>query len=191
MVTGGQVPFVGDTKSTSGTKSERIQYQHLYEPPPPPRERNPALAVEVEEVFLKAMAKSPAARYPSVMTLLDAVETAYRAPVSPEPRHSETPEIVPSLAMLIARQGEYTGHTFHIQQGVCRIGRSRYNDVRLNQTNVSRRHAVIRWARGYFWLQDEQSLHGTYLNGQRIQAQRLTDGDLIYIGDTVFEFRVG
>jgi len=192
MVTGGCVPFVGDTMSTPGTtKGERIQYQHLYEPPPPPRERNPALPAGVEEVILRALAKSPAARYPSVMALLDAVETAYRAPAPPEPRRPEAAGTAPPPATLIVRQGEYTGHVFQIQQGVCRIGRSRYNDVRLTQTAVSRRHAVIRWARGHFWLQDEGSLHGTYLNGQRIQAQRLTNGDLIYIGDTVFEFGAG
>lgn len=191
MVTGGRVPFVGDTASTPGTKSERILFQHLYEPPPPPRERNPALPVEVEEVILRALAKSPEARPSSVMKLLDAVENAYRAPAPSEPRRPETPGAVPPQAVLVVRQGEYVGHTFRIQQGVCRIGRSRYNDVRLTQTGVSRRHAVIRWARGYFWLQDEQSLHGTYLNGQRIQAQRLTDGDLITVGDTAFEFRVG
>jgi len=190
MVTGGCLPFVGDTKSTSGTKSERIQFQHLHEPPPPPRQRNPALSIEVERVILKALEKRPDARYPSVMALLDAVETAYHAPALAEPRRGEELRKVPPQATLIVRQGEYVGHAFRIQQGVCRIGRSRYNDVRLSQTIVSRRHAVIRWARGHFWLQDEGSLHGTYLNGRRIQAQRLTNGDLITLGDTVFEFRI-
>jgi serine/threonine-protein kinase len=190
MVTGGRVPFIGDTKSTSGTKSERIQFQHLYEPPPPPRQVNSALPAPVEEVILRALAKSPAARHPSVMALLDAVEAAYRAPArSRLPKH-KPPRPAPPEAMLVVRQGEYAGHTFHIQQGMCRIGRSRYNDVRLGQTRVSRRHAVIRWARGHFWLQDEGSLHGTYLNGRQVQAHRLTSGDLIYVGDTVFEFRV-
>jgi serine/threonine protein kinase len=191
MVTGGRVPFVGDTKSTSGTKSERIQFEHLYEPPPLPRQRNPALSIEAEKVILKALEKRPDARYLSVMALLDAVETAYRAPAPAEPRWTEVPGTVPPSAMLIVKQGEYVGRAFRIQEGACRIGRSRYNDVRLSQTIVSRRHAVIRWARGHFWLQDEGSLHGTYLNGQRIQAQRLTNGDLINVGDTVFEFRVG
>ena len=192
MVTGGRVPFVGDTKSTSGTKSERIQFQHLHKPPPPPRKINSRLPEKIEEVILRALAKQPTARYPSVMALLDAVEAAHRAPASSEPRGKrKTPGTAPLQAMLVVRQGEYAGYTFQIQQGVCRIGRSRYNDVRLSQTGVSRRHAVIRWARGHFWLQDEGSLHGTHLNGQRIQAQMLTNGDLIYVGDTVFEFRVG
>jgi len=192
MVTGGHVPFVGDTRPTSGTtKSERIQLEHLNEPPPPPRERNPALPLGVEEAICRALAKSPATRYPSVMALLEAVEIAYQAPAPTEPGQPEPTGTAPPRVTLIVRQGELAGHTFRIQQGTCRIGRSRYNDVRLAQTAVSRRHAVIRWARGYFWLQDEQSLHGTYLNGHRIQAQRLTDGDLITVGDTVFEFRVG
>ncbi len=191
MVTGGQVPFVGDTRSTSGTKRERIRYQHLYEPPRPLREVSPGLPTAVEQVILKALAKSPAARYASVTALLEAVEAAYRAPGPSRPRRREAPEPAPPQAILVGRQGEYVGHTFYIQQGVCRIGRSRYNDVRLSQTGVSRRHAIIRWARGHFWLQDEGSLHGTYLNGQRVQAQKLASGDFVYVGDTIFEFRVG
>lgn len=190
MVTGGRVPFTGDTKSTSGTKSDRIRFQHLHEPPPPPRQIHSGLPAEVEEVILRALAKSPAVRYPSAMALLDAVEAAYHAPVTSGPRKRKAPGTAPPRATLIARQGEYAGHTFQIQQGMCRIGRSRYNDIRLSRTSVSRRHAVIRWAQGHFWLQDEGSLHGTYLNGRQIQALRLTNGDQIQIGDTVFEFRV-
>jgi serine/threonine protein kinase len=191
MVTGGCLPFEGDTKSTSGTKSERIQYQHMSESPPPPRRINPALSVEVEDVILRALAKSPAARYSSTMELLKAMEATDSVSDTPRFQEHSPLETSPPQAVLIVRQGEYIGHTFHIQQGTCRIGRSRYNDVRLSQSRVSRRHAVIRWARGSFWLQDAGSLHGTYLNGQQIQAQKLISGDLIYIGDTVIEFREG
>jgi serine/threonine protein kinase len=194
MVTGGRVPFVGDTKSTSGTKSERIRFQHLREPPPPPRRANPALPVSVEHAILRALEKPPLARFPSVMALFSAVEAAYGSSGPPSgagKKKASTPTSMSPQAMLVVRQGEHRGRSFAVQQGMCCIGRSRTNDVRLSQRGVSRRHAVIRWARGSFWLQDEQSLHGTYLNGRRVQAQRLTNGDQIQIGDTVFEFRVG
>lgn len=190
MVTGGRLPFVGDTKSTLGTKTDRIQFQHLHEPPPPPRQRNPALPVGVDKAILRALAKSPAARFPSVTALLRAVESAYRDGAAVQAKQSRRAEAGHPPARLVVRRGEHAGRVFDVQRGVCRIGRSRYNDVRLSQTIVSRRHAVIRWARGQFWLQDEGSLHGTYLNGRLIQAHSLRDGDSILIGEVVLEFRI-
>lgn len=188
MVTGGHVPFTGDTKSTTGTRTERIQFQHINQPPPPLRQVNQGLPGPVERVILRALAKAPAARYPSVMTLFEALETAYQVDERAGRRARPRPE--PDQAVLVVREGESAGHVLPIRRGSLRIGRSRYNDVRLRQTSVSRRHAVIRWAQGRFWLQDEGSLHGTYLNGRRVQARRLSDGDLIQIEDTVFEFRL-
>ncbi|MBN1461490.1 MAG: serine/threonine protein kinase, partial [Armatimonadetes bacterium] len=52
----GDVPF----NATSTTSIER---QHSSIAPPPPRERNPDVSVELERVILKAMAKKPEDRY--------------------------------------------------------------------------------------------------------------------------------
>jgi serine/threonine protein kinase len=48
-----------------GTLAE-LSSQHLYAPPPPLQEKNPAVTSELEDVLIKALAKDPAQRYASV-----------------------------------------------------------------------------------------------------------------------------
>jgi hypothetical protein len=69
------------------------------------------------------------------------------------------------------------------------IGRSRSADLRLADAKVSRIHARIRYAQGAWYIQDQGSAGGTFVNGQRIQAKRLDNGDRIRIGSSEFEFR--
>lgn len=68
------------------------------------------------------------------------------------------------------------------------IGRGRGADVQLTDTTVSRRHAVIRVGQGQCYIQDPGSSNGTYVNGRRIKAQALRDGDRITIGDAELIF---
>jgi len=58
----GRPPFVGDSPVS-------VAYQHVKEPPTPPREHNPDVPPALEGVILKAMAKEPADRYPSADAL--------------------------------------------------------------------------------------------------------------------------
>lgn len=58
-----------------GTALE-IATQHLLAPPPPLRERNPAIAPEIEEVVLIALAKEPERRFASVRAFATALEQA-------------------------------------------------------------------------------------------------------------------
>jgi hypothetical protein len=91
---------------------------------------------------------------------------------------------------LIARGGQQAGREFPLGAQGLTIGRSRGNDVQLEGGTVSRRHAAIRSARGQFFLQDQNSTHGTYLNGQRVEAAPLNEGDVIRIGNIELEFRI-
>lgn len=72
----GHVPF-DDPSSTV------IAVKHLVEQPPSPRELNPALNVQTEEVLLKALSKTPTDRYQSGAVLMAALDAALRA--SPDP----------------------------------------------------------------------------------------------------------
>lgn len=63
----GEVPF----KATSTTSVEK---QHLFSPPPPPREKNPDISKELEGVILKAMAKKKEDRFQSCEEFLKALE---------------------------------------------------------------------------------------------------------------------
>ena len=68
------------------------------------------------------------------------------------------------------------------------IGRSHGNHLQLQQPSVSRQHACLRFAQGVWFIQDQNSRAGTFVNGQRVPAARLQPGDRIQIGDCVFEF---
>jgi len=76
-------------------------------------------------------------------------------------------------------------------RGSCSLGRSGANTIVLESPKASRRHALIHLQNlGECWLIDFGSSNGTFLNKRRIHYPiRLTDGDQITIGDTVFEFR--
>ena len=65
------------------------------------------------------------------------------------------------------------------------IGRTPDNDVLLNDSGVSRRHAYIRVRGQEAWLYDRGSANGTWLNGERIQGPQLMhSGDVIQVGST-------
>ena len=91
---------------------------------------------------------------------------------------------------LIVRSGRLSGREFPLGAQGITIGRGRGNDVQLEGSTVSRRHAVIRSARGQFFLQDQRSTHGTYLNGRRVDGAPLSEGDIVRIGNVELEFRI-
>jgi FHA domain-containing protein len=68
------------------------------------------------------------------------------------------------------------------------LGRSRDVDVRIDDANVSRRHAEIVQEGSTYWLVDLGSTNGTEVDGQRVQRVRLTDGSRFTIGETTVTF---
>jgi ABC-type multidrug transport system ATPase subunit/pSer/pThr/pTyr-binding forkhead associated (FHA) protein len=72
------------------------------------------------------------------------------------------------------------------------IGRDPGNDIVINDLQVSRSHASIRRrSNDQFELVDLGSTNGTFLNGRRVAAARLREGDLISVGGHVFRFAAG
>jgi pSer/pThr/pTyr-binding forkhead associated (FHA) protein len=62
--------------------------------------------------------------------------------------------------------------------------------VQLPVERVSRHHALIRHQAGEWWLEDEQSMHGTRLNAtQVLEPAHLQAGDRIYIEGFVIVFQ--
>jgi hypothetical protein len=68
------------------------------------------------------------------------------------------------------------------------IGRSRECEVRLEDSNASRRHAELRQEGATYWISDLGSTNGTEVNGRRISRERLSDGDRITVGGTEIVF---
>jgi len=68
------------------------------------------------------------------------------------------------------------------------LGRSRDADVRIDDPNVSRRHAEIVQDGPSFWVVDLGSTNGTEVNGRRVQRHQLQDGSSFTVGETTLTF---
>jgi hypothetical protein len=82
------------------------------------------------------------------------------------------------------------GLTFYLDRPVVSIGRVVSNDICLEDPFVSRYHCVIRYEAGQYVLEDLHSTNGTFVNGERVNAYALAEGDLIRIGTSRFEVRL-
>jgi sigma-B regulation protein RsbU (phosphoserine phosphatase) len=75
-------------------------------------------------------------------------------------------------------------HVFEIRGECTSIGRSADQDLVLKESFASRRHATITRKNGAFELLDQNSSHGTYLNGKRVERAKLRAGDTLQFGST-------
>jgi len=65
-----------------------------------------------------------------------------------------------------------------------RIGRQADNQLVLRDTRASRVHTRIILENGSYWLEDLNSRHGTFVNGERIERRKLESSDRIEFGTT-------
>ena len=75
-------------------------------------------------------------------------------------------------------------------QNQTNLGADQGNDVVLGDRFISRRHAQLRWDGLAWWVEDENSRNGTFVNEQRIPPLReeaLPFGAHLRLGDIVFE----
>lgn len=70
------------------------------------------------------------------------------------------------------------------------LGRHPSNEVRLNDREISKRHAVIEKRADGWWIKDLGSSNGTYVNNRRITQARLRHGDELLLGSMRLGFRV-
>ncbi|MBD2580284.1 FHA domain-containing protein [Oscillatoria sp. FACHB-1406] len=71
------------------------------------------------------------------------------------------------------------------------IGGRRVSRMILNSLEVSRYHALIDWHNGSFWITDQNSQNGTFVNGQRQTRMALAWGDVLTIGPYQIQVALG
>lgn len=71
------------------------------------------------------------------------------------------------------------------------LGRARDVDFRIDDSNVSRRHAVLYWADGQMMVEDLDSTNGTLVNGSRVRAAALRPEDTLVLGDSRVVVEIG
>jgi len=92
-------------------------------------------------------------------------------------------EGVPEGVSLVVRSGGgLAGESFTPAGEKTTIGRNPESDIFLDDITVSRNHALISRKTDGYYIQDQSSLNGTYVNRVRVETQKLSDGDQVQIG---------
>lgn len=86
------------------------------------------------------------------------------------------------------------GLDFRIYEGNNTIGRDPENTITISKDPaISGRHVTILYRKGSFYIKDEMTANGTYLNGEEMEIGKpydLKDGDDIRLGNTTtFKFK--
>lgn len=85
-------------------------------------------------------------------------------------------------ALLISTRGAVSGPRYLLDEDEITVGRDPRADILLDDSTVSRSHAVFRRVNGAYSVIDAGSLNGTYVNRQRVDQKQLSNGDEIMIG---------
>jgi len=83
---------------------------------------------------------------------------------------------------------EESQQVFILKEGVTTIGRSEDNDISLCDPGMSRHHAQITLMDGKAVIEDLDSANGIRLNRKLIKKAALAEGNLIFVGHSVFRF---
>lgn len=89
---------------------------------------------------------------------------------------------------IIVRLGENVICRHSFDKDIISIGRSRDNDIVIENLSVSRNHARIRRQDGKYILSDLNSANGTLVNGVRVTKTEILDEDVITIGKHTLAF---
>ncbi|MGD1050741.1 MAG: FHA domain-containing protein [Solirubrobacteraceae bacterium] len=94
-----------------------------------------------------------------------------------------------SAALVIRAGGGRAGESFAVDGERMTIGRRPDSEIFLDDITVSRDHALLVHRGSDWYIDDCGSLNGTYVNRERIDSQRLADGDELQVGKYKLTFR--
>ena len=85
------------------------------------------------------------------------------------------------------------GVDYRIFEGNNSIGREPSNSIILSkESTISGKHVTILYKAGKFWVKDEMSANGSFLNGVEMEIQKayqMNDNDELRLGNTIFKFK--
>lgn len=91
-----------------------------------------------------------------------------------------------AVLKLKASDGTYLNYT--LDKPVTTLGRSKTNDIVIDDTSISRLHVRIENRNGQYFVIDNNSSNGTYLNRRKVTTAPLQDGDTLIAGQIQFHF---
>ena len=98
------------------------------------------------------------------------------------------------MATLVQLKDGSAGIRLRIDKQRFCIGRAAENEISIDDELVSKTHAVIEAMQNdasasfEYYIQDQQSTNGTFVNDARIGLHKLSNGDVIRIGISNFRF---
>lgn len=97
-----------------------------------------------------------------------------------------------SIATLLVVHGPNQGTRYSVEldSRETTIGRSVGCDIRLDDSEVSRRHVTIHFDGNTFRAKDLNSANGTRINGRFIESSQLSHGDAIRVGRSLLSFQL-
>jgi serine/threonine protein kinase len=154
----GCLPYAGDT-------ARQLWQNILFIPPLPITQLNPNLPAEIEPILERALSKRPQERFDSAGEMASALRRLY--PLT-------------GLKLLAQNEREYS-----LYGPVTSLGRNPDNTIVLQDTQVSRYHAVIRFQAAAWLIADQGSTNGTFVNDKALaphQPHLLRPGDVLRLG---------
>ncbi|RJQ43923.1 MAG: DUF2662 domain-containing protein [Gaiellales bacterium] len=113
----------------------------------------------------------------------------YRPEASPDGTMSVSAQEARDLGLARERITlKAAGVEHEIARRVTLIGRSHQADIRLDDPNVSRRHAELRQRGNDYLIVDLDSTNGVEVNGKQVKSKALQNGDVITLGTTRVRF---
>ncbi len=95
------------------------------------------------------------------------------------------------LVIIYATDARMFGKRHVLGTGATTLGRGSENTIVLENDAVSRRHCKIEKRGRAYFVQDQDSTNGTYVNDVLISDYQLARGDQVKVGDTIFKFLSG
>lgn len=96
------------------------------------------------------------------------------------------------LVVIYSKDPALLGKRFLLEDSPMRVGRGPDNEIVLDGESISRRHASWERRGSRWWVVDERSTNGTYVNDELVdQDQALTNGDRVKVGGLIFKFLSG
>jgi hypothetical protein len=83
--------------------------------------------------------------------------------------------------MLMVSAGNFS-KSFALSKQKLTIGRTNSNDIMIPEQTVSSNHASLLNEGGNWYIVDNNSTNGTFVNGTRVSRQKLNNNDIIKLG---------
>jgi len=125
-------------------------------------------------------------------------KTAFGEPVKIDTRRRtmilEAKENIPEVHVsntnpkIIIQSGLLNGQQIELKKNSIIVGRLE-GDIVLSDDTISRTHAELTNINGKFYIRDNDSTNGTFINNRRVNHSLLSDGDVIRLGNVQLIFK--